>query len=244
MVAKLSGVFDGLLTTPINDFPITGSYPRNDSDATQRYALSDYLRAQRLEALGDPDQRRKQIEAGAVSKEQFDEAVLATSKESFQCLLEDMEQCLDEHDTMSDLLDEKCGVDLAPPATKTREAISDCISTLKHIAKNKLDQPPPSVEPGAEGAVATQEPSGKVIAVGGISNRDEAFQLLLKIADFFRENEPHSIVSYSLEQVVRWGRMSLPALMSELIDNKDTREQLFRHTGVFLDDGESSPPSG
>ena len=65
-----------------------------------------------------------------------------------------------------------------------------------------------------------------------IITRDEALDGLLKVADFFRRTEPHSPVSYALEQAVRWGRMPLPELLGDLISNIDVREEMFRRLGI------------
>jgi len=52
-------------------------------------------------------------------------------------------------------------------------------------------------------------------------NRDSAFQQLRNIAEYFAESEPHSPVSYLLEKAIRWGYMSLPDLMGELVSGND-----------------------
>jgi hypothetical protein len=39
-------------------------------------------------------------------------------------------------------------------------------------------------------------------------------------------------VSYALEQVVKWGRMSLPELLSELIADRSVRDETFRRAGI------------
>jgi type VI secretion system protein ImpA len=52
-------------------------------------------------------------------------------------------------------------------------------------------------------------------------NRDQAFGELRKIADYFAVNEPHSPVSFLLEKAIRWGYMSLPELMAELVTGND-----------------------
>ncbi|MGA7802246.1 MAG: type VI secretion system protein TssA, partial [Gammaproteobacteria bacterium] len=69
-------------------------------------------------------------------------------------------------------------------------------------------------------------------APGRISSREDAFKVLLDLADFFRRTEPHSPLSYSLEQAVRWGRMPLPDLLSSLISNTGVRNEFFRVTGI------------
>jgi len=54
-----------------------------------------------------------------------------------------------------------------------------------------------------------------------LGNRDHAFQELRKIADYFAKTEPHSPVSFLLEKAIRWGYMSLPDLMQELVSGND-----------------------
>jgi type VI secretion system protein ImpA len=52
-------------------------------------------------------------------------------------------------------------------------------------------------------------------------NRDSAFHELRKIAEYFAKSEPHSPVSFLLEKAIRWGYMSLPDLMEELVSGND-----------------------
>ena len=54
-----------------------------------------------------------------------------------------------------------------------------------------------------------------------LNNRDHAFQELRKIADYFAKQEPHSPISFLLEKAIRWGYMSLPELMLELVEGND-----------------------
>ena len=65
-----------------------------------------------------------------------------------------------------------------------------------------------------------------------VETRQEAFQTLLRVSEYFRQAEPHSPISYALEQVVRWGRMSLPELLSELVADRSAREEIFRRAGI------------
>jgi len=70
-------------------------------------------------------------------------------------------------------------------------------------------------------------------------NRDCAFQQLRHIADYFATSEPHSPVSYLLEKAIRWGYMSLPDLMEELVSGNDkVLEQINLVTGISGDKAE------
>jgi type VI secretion system protein ImpA len=63
----------------------------------------------------------------------------------------------------------------------------------------------------------------------------------MKVAEFFRKTEPHSPVSYALDQVVRWGRMPLPELWTELIAD-DARKAVFKQIGIRVDDAKGAAP--
>ncbi|OIQ26226.1 type VI secretion system ImpA family N-terminal domain-containing protein [uncultured Vibrio sp.] len=59
-----------------------------------------------------------------------------------------------------------------------------------------------------------------------ISGRDQAFQELRKISDYFKQAEPHSPISFLLERAIRWGYLSLPELLEEMV-GRDT--QMLQH---------------
>ena len=63
---------------------------------------------------------------------------------------------------------------------------------------------------------------------GGLGSREEAFRTLEQVAQFFRRTEPHSPISYQLEQAVRWGRLPLPDLIHELIADPARLDELAR----------------
>jgi type VI secretion system protein ImpA len=65
-----------------------------------------------------------------------------------------------------------------------------------------------------------------------VRTREDAFRALLQVADYFKRTEPHSPVAYTLEQAVRWGRMPLPDLLTELIPEQTAREQIFKIVGI------------
>ena len=74
-------------------------------------------------------------------------------------------------------------------------------------------------------------------------NREEAHRNLLQVAKFFRETEPHSPVPYMLEQAVRWGNLSLPELLSELITDDRARQDYFKMTGIPVENKKSKERS-
>ena len=235
-VAQLTGLCgdesEGALVAPILDIPIT------NSPAFRPLSSADYLQATKLEQIADPDRRAQRIDQGAVTLETFSRAAAGTPDVWYETLLEDLDQCLDEFQRLSQVLDEKCGQNAdgysaAPPTSSLRNTLEECRDRVRSLAPRKPDQPPDGAEPGAATDLATVTGSpARAVATGPVVTREDAFRALLQVADFFQRTEPHSPVSYALKQAVRWGRMSLPELMSELISESNVRQDVFRRIGI------------
>lgn len=82
------------------------------------------------------------------------------------------------------------------------------------------------VAEGEAGSVSAQAApaANAMVSLGSakeIYTRDQAFQELRKIADYFNKTEPHSPVYMLLERAIRWGYMSLPELLNEMVGDND-----------------------
>ena len=53
-----------------------------------------------------------------------------------------------------------------------------------------------------------------------------------QIANFFRRTEPHSPLSYTLDEAVRRGRMTWPELLAEVVADTDTRNTILTTLGI------------
>jgi type VI secretion system protein ImpA len=232
-VAQLTGLngdnAEGALLVPLANIPLV------EFDGAP-LTSADYIDASDMEQTTDPERRARRIDQGAVSLQDFERAAANTPVEELRNRYEDIEQALKEFETLTQLLDERCGkgsdgYSLAPPSSSVRNALIECKDRLRSLAGTAL---------GVEEEEAEQS---KMLATTGgnhsppsidarVATREDALRALLQVADYFRRTEPHSPVSYALEQAVRWGRMSLPELMSELISNESAREELFRRTGM------------
>ncbi|KJY83414.1 type VI secretion protein [Vibrio galatheae] len=110
----------------------------------------------------------------------------------------------------------------------------------------------PQVEQPSQTHTAQHVVAGAALQVGTeqVVNRDQAFQELRKISEFFKKTEPHSPVSFLLERAIRWGYMSLPELMQEMTaGNNAVMQQINLLTGMDnlsqldLDEKKISSPS-
>jgi len=169
---------------------------------------------------------------GVVTLQKFDVAVSETPVEFVENLLEDLSDCSREFESLCSVLEEKCGEDergfsLAPPSSNIRTALRECRELVEKTFRHLI-----SVGDEAEGEEGGELAVGSADTAKGVTTREDAFRALLQVAEFFKRTEPHSPVSYALEQSVRWGRMPLPELLEELIQDSSTREQLYKLVGI------------
>ncbi len=223
---------DGTLIQPIRKVPLTmGETP---------YALWHYEQALELSKITDEARRQARIDNGAITWEQFEQSVRETPAGEFRTLVADIEGAIAAFEALGNALYEKAGYD-APPGGNIRSVLNAALDAVKYAARDRLatladDTPAESAASSPAGGAADTGGTGaagaRVAASGAVATRDDAFRVLLQIADFFRKTEPHSPMSYTLEEVVRRGRMSLPELLQELITDEETRRLFFVASGA------------
>lgn len=235
-VAPLSGLngegADGTLIQPIRKVLIT------DGSSHGPYAAWHYDQAMELAKITDEAKKQQRIDAGIVPMGDFEKSVAESSPAFYTTLIADLEECIAAFDALSAALDEKCGQD-APPASNIRNALNTVLDTVKFVSRDLIAAGAP--EEAAEGdgeAPAAAGNGGAAPAAGGlqvaaqIASREDAFRQLTRVAEFFRKTEPHSPISYTLEDVVRRGRLSLPDLLAELIQDNSTRQDFLARAGI------------
>jgi len=238
-VAPLTGLNgeegEGTLIVPIRRTPLT------DLGSFGALALYQHEQARELATIDDEERLEQRKSAGAITLEQFESAARESGADFYRALLSDLNAALEAFGAMNALLDERCGAD-APPSSNIRNVLQDSLEAARQISRDllpdeELEPETAAAEAGAEAGngaaqAAAGGPAGRALALGEVQSRDEAFKALRKIAEYFRRTEPHSPISYALEQAVRWGRLDLPSLMRELIADDSTRQQFFSLTGI------------
>jgi type VI secretion system protein ImpA len=225
---------EGTLIRPILNTPLT------QDTSVGALSTSDYQQALELQHAPD-DVRARRVAQGGVSMEMFASAVTETSPEFFRDRLDDIEQAAQEFADLTQLLVERYGED-APPSSGIRNALDNARDTLQAIARDKLAVAQPAqpeedseAESGASeasAAAATAAPHFSLDSLDGIQSREEAFKVILKVAEYFKKHEPHTPISYALERIVHWGRLPLPELLKELIADPTSVQQMFRLVGI------------
>jgi type VI secretion system protein ImpA len=245
-VAPLTGLngesSDGALIQPLRKSVL---FPGADKD----FALWHYEQASELARVADAAKRQARIDSGAATMEALEAAVKSLPAGHFRTLLDDIDACAAAFAAMGDKLYEKAGHD-APPAGAIRNVLTAARDAVADLGRDKLAMADAQAANAAGGAAAAPSAGDAAVAgaagfsvgggataqanVGGgvIASREDAFRVLLQIADFFRKTEPHSPISYTLEEVVRRGRLSLNDLLEELIQDETTRKFFLIASGI------------
>jgi type VI secretion system protein ImpA len=121
---------------------------------------------------------------------------------------------------------------LAPSTRRvaeTLERIADVATSLdgSNVAIPRLVEAVRSPLP-MSGAAGHPAP----VSVTGIASRESAIAQLEGIAAFFRATEPHSPLSYTLNEAARRARMSLPELLDEVLPDGAARNIMLTMLGI------------
>ena len=234
-IAPLTGLngfgSDGALIMPIKCIPLTQGKDFGP------YALWEYNRAYDTEGITDPDKKQQRIDSNNLSLEMVRQAATDTSPLYFRQLKADLDNAIEAYAKLTISIDKFCASD-PQPTSNIRDVLDKCLAALTDLAGDKLIDP--ELEPETEGddedtagedgaAVAKKEKS--------VNNREAALKKLHEIAIFFKKTEPHSPISYALQQCIRWSNMSLPSLMAELVQDPSARDSFFKLTGIPSDGG-------
>lgn len=113
------------------------------------------------------------------------------------------------------------------------ESLERMASIVENLANENCGGYPPVEEEAAEEGEAPAAGGTPVVAqTGEIINRDQAIEMLRRVADFFHRTERHSPVSYRIRETIRWCNMELPELLQELLSGDEgPLEELAKRVG-------------
>jgi type VI secretion system protein ImpA len=209
-LAGLNGVgTEGTLTQPLRKVPVALS---SEGGAFAAYHYDD---ARALAQIEDPELRARREPLVEVTMERFMAAVNSSGGAFYVELLGDMREALVELDQLSEVLQKRAGAD-APSLSDIRAVLSSVCDTVEYFSKEVVarmrERNVPSTSGGGAATGGSESKSS-----GGTGSREEALRLLLQVADYFRQHEPHSPIATSLDEMVRRARMPFPELLAELL---------------------------
>lgn len=221
-----------------DDSPVVQCIRRLPITSTgEGFGLWDYQKAVELEKVSDPSVRAEKISAGVITLDKFNQAIALTSGQFYIDLLQSVARVKESLNDLYEVFYARVGSD-APPAGGLRKALDEIDDAVNLFARDKMERALHAETelvdiPKGDAATSSEERgSGATPGQSSVTNREEAFGQLLKVAGYFRKNEPHSPVSYVLEELVRRGRMSLPELLDELIIDGEARKYYLIASGM------------
>jgi type VI secretion system protein ImpA len=179
--------------------------------------------------IADTEKQAKRIALGGITLKDIETAKSETNKQFFITLHADLIACHTSYDQLSYFLDTEIGNE-SPPSSRIRNALTQCLDTLTFLAGSILNQSKPIPDSEDQSAAPSIQRTFNISTTN--LDRDAAFETLQTIANYFRQTEPHSPLSYLIQKTIQWGKLSLPQLLEELIKDDDVRKQLFTLTGI------------
>jgi type VI secretion system protein ImpA len=223
---------NGSLIQPLHKLPL---FMRGDGSPV---ALYQYDGSAQLATLG-ADAKAARIAAGAIPFEDLEKEARAQTR-NFAKLRDDAREALEAWQAMSTVLDERASED--PPSTSTvRDMVSHVVEIANRFAPAE-EGGAASTEVGGDAALSAGGTAGAAVggmAIGGIAvpagqvvSREDALRALENLATFFKKTEPVSPLAYTLEDAVRRSRLTWPALLEEIVTDRDSRNAILTALGI------------
>jgi type VI secretion system protein ImpA len=230
-VAGLSGQgVDGTLMQPLRKIVM---FRRSDGP----FSYWQYEQSFDLARITDARDRQKRVDAGVLTFDDFERVARAAAPDLWSALQRKSTDALSAWTALGVSLDTLAG-QASPSTGRVRDLLLAMQKLALRFAPAETANPnPPGIT--MDGPIAPKGPDHpippvvpNVVPPGGISGRDQALGQLGEIAAWFKRNEPHSPLAYTLEEAVRRGRMSWPQLLEELMPDQTGRHALLNSLGI------------
>jgi type VI secretion system protein ImpA len=236
--ANIMASFDARIGIAIKSIPLTDSkyglkYSFMDWEAAKSFVAPDKNGSDSYDSNGS-----EQVEEqGKITIEDWDKAINGTPYQFFKGRLELLHECSQELTALGDAIDLRFERE-APGLKELQRSLEDMTSLMKRLERENR---PPEVAAEIEGSLTTEDsdlPNGKAAGFGlpassgSIRSRNEALRRLADIAEYFRQTEPHSPVSYLVQRAIKWGNMPLDVWLEDVVKEMSVLGQLRETLGI------------
>lgn len=222
--ANVLASLDERLGVIVNELPITAgakySYLQYQEakqfDFPENMAALEFDQQERFTAL------RAQAEAERrVTGDDWRKAKAATSFEFITAQSALINECWDQMQALDAVMDEKYAR-ATPGLNGIKKSLNEIRTLVDILIKEKRPQDVTGgTDETSEGVTETGEGGGGgggfSIAAGSVRSRQEAIRQIERIAEFFRQTEPHSPIPFLLMRAVKWGNMPFEMVWADLI---------------------------
>ncbi|GAB1257994.1 type VI secretion system protein TssA [Aurantivibrio plasticivorans] len=223
---------EGALIAPIKSIPLTEGSPPGPLATWQCEQSFE------LDRISDPEKREARLKQGGIAKDTLMQIVAETSTDFIHTLQRDIQNAIAAYEDFQGVIDQYASED-PQPTGKLKETLDSCYQVLTYIAgdrlkKEQVEEPVEDPDSDDDQSSASNEKTARRMSVEDvvINDRQDALLLLREISSFFRRTEPHSPISYSCDQIIRWSSMPLTELINELIPDDGARKKFKHLSGI------------
>lgn len=202
--------------------------------SSETFSLYQYDASEETAGLGDEARREARYAQGVVPLEtieteaKFDRARLVAAVRAAT----DARAAWQEFQTQCDA---RFGY-YSPPTRRVAEVLDRMVEVATRLGGGAEPSEFGGAEEASSGAAAPGELSAMAGAVGvpgfNPAGREQALRTLEQLAAFFQKTEPHSFLAYTLADAARRGRMSLPELLAEVLQDDAARSGMLTALGI------------
>ena len=224
-IQRLAGLeLEGLLVPGILHIPL--AVGRSD----QSYGLCHWRSSRELVGEDNEEKLQLAVDRGGVSPSQFEQAVSETDIGEITAVYNDLLSANETWAMLVDAISEMSEGKAVVPASQIRDIFEECIDAIKVFAPSAIPQESSGDEDpaGVDGQEKNEGDAGGLYP----ANREEAFQRLEKIADYFETHDPHSLVAAQIRNIVKLGRLSRGEYYKQLLRDESALSLLFRAAGM------------
>jgi type VI secretion system protein ImpA len=222
------------------------------SDALRRVPLTSGAKPMTLLAWQDSrevdnlarqseEAHRAALDEGRLTGEAFDKAMLESTNEVVQRMLEQADTALTAFDGFKRIADTRLGR-AAPSLTAVEDALKRIRQLIGKVAQSKgvggtaaaTGDDQVAVGPIASSPASMTAGGGLTLDLSGNSaaSKQAALRAISDIAVFFRRTEPHNPVAFMLEKAVAWANTPLDAWLSEVVRDSTVLASIRDRVGI------------
>lgn len=225
-IGGLSGSsIDGTIMQPLRKLPL---FRRTDGTAIGLY---QWDQAEQVASL-DEEKREAKYSAGALDLKTLQVEAKMDKARLFEVGRE-VGQAIEAWAALDQGLDRHFGSE-APSLRKVTTVLArihEVVGQLGGLAAASVEVGSVADEQTSAGTLVGAAGATAALTAGAMS-RESALRDLDRIAAYFRRTEPHSPLSYTLEEAVRRGNMTLPELLAEVLPDSAARSDMLQRLGI------------
>lgn len=218
---------EGALIAPIYMLPIV---PESASDKISTW---DYIQAKSVENLKNEAHKTERYKTGIKTLEELQKQIKSSDASFYQDLLTQIESAKQNLDLLSETLDACCQKQ-APSLKNIKEALNQVQTTVTALTKFMFKQ----TETETETEVATEVTAQKkvrnsdALVSGGLNDYQHAMRQLKSLTEFMQKTQPLSLITLQLTRLLRWSKMPMDAVITEMFLDKNLAAHVAHGFGV------------